>query len=129
MERTMPEQLHKPTNDLRNYPNNDTISLDTSEEQHRHRMHESGIAEEAAEVATAVADIEASEIAQKVVGRRLRSLEIVMLVLLTASLLIHALTLTQLFRVRNTLRSQIEQLAAGVEAAKGQQVRYDLPID
>jgi nucleotide-binding universal stress UspA family protein len=86
-------------------------------------------AEYAAEVATAVADIEAAEVAEEVVRRRLRPLEIVMLALLTASLLVHALTLTQLFRVRNTLRGQIEQLAAGVEAAKSEQVRYDLPID
>jgi hypothetical protein len=96
-----------------------------------HRSDDEAIetAEYAAEVAAAVADIEATEVAATVVRRRLRPLEIVMLVLLTASLLIHALTLTQLFRVRNTLRGQIEQLAAGVEAAKHEQVRYDLPID
>jgi hypothetical protein len=88
-----------------------------------------GPAEHAAEVAAAVADVEAAEVAEVVVRRRLRTLEIVMLVLLTASLLIHALTLAQLFRVRNTLRGQIEQLAAGVEAAKREQVRYDLLID
>jgi hypothetical protein len=88
-----------------------------------------GEAAETAEIAAAVADIEAAEVAATVVRRRLRPLETVMLVLLTASLLVHALTLTQLFRVRNTLRGQIEQLAAGVEAAKLQQVRYDLPID
>jgi hypothetical protein len=88
-----------------------------------------GVAEYTAEVATAVADIEATEVAAAVVRRRLRPLEIVMLALLTASLLVHALTLAQLFRVRNTLRGQIEQLAAGVESAKHEQVRYDLPID
>ena len=125
----MPEHPPKPTSDLLNYPNNDTISLDASEEQHRYRMHDSDIVEEAAEVATAVADTEAAQVAETVVRRRLRTHEIVMLVLLTASLLIHALTLTELFRVRNTLRGQIEQLAAGVAAAKGEQVRYDLPID
>jgi hypothetical protein len=112
MERTMREQPRKPTNNRVNHPNGDT-----------------GVAEEAAEVATAVATIEAAAVATTVVRRRLRPLETVMLVLLTASLLVHALTLTQLFRVRNTLRGQIEQLAASVEAAKHQEVRYDLPID
>jgi hypothetical protein len=112
METTMREHPHKPANERVNYPSNHT-----------------GVAEEAAEVAAAVADIEAAEVAATVVRRRLRPLETVMLALLTASLLVHALTLSQLFRVRNTLRGQLEQLAASVEAAKLQQVRYDLPID
>jgi hypothetical protein len=87
------------------------------------------ITEHAAEVAATVADIEATEVAAAVVRRRLRPLEIVMLALLTLSLLVHALTLSELFRVRGALHSQIDQLAAGVAAAKSQQVRYDLSID
>jgi hypothetical protein len=124
----MPEYPRKSANDLVGNPNSDMLPLNASEEQRR-RMHNSGIAEEAAEVAAAVADTEAAEVAQTVVRRRLRSLEIVMLALLTVSLLIHALTLAQLFRVRNTLRGQIDQLAAGVEAAKAEQIRYDVAID
>jgi hypothetical protein len=79
------------------------------------------IAEEAAEVAR--------EVAATTSRRRLRPLETLMLIMLAVSLLIHALTLTQLFRVRNTLRGQIEQLATSVQAAQNDQVRYDLPID
>jgi hypothetical protein len=125
----MPEHLRKPTSDIMSHQNTDTLPLDVDQEQYRRRMRDPGIAEEAAEIAAAVADIEAAEVAESVIRRRLRPLEIVMLALLTASLLVHALTLSQLFRVRNTLRGQIEQLAAGVEAAKAEQVRYDLPID
>jgi hypothetical protein len=124
----MPEYPGKQSNNSASYPDNNGAPLDTSEESRR-KLYDSGIAEEAAEVASAVADIEAAEVAEGAIRRRLRPLEIVMLTLLTASLLVHALTLTQLFRVRNTLRDQIEQLAAGVETAKGEQVRYDLPID
>src|SRR5262245_6215554 len=102
----MPEYPHEPTNDLVSHPNNDTVPLDASQERYRRRAHDSGIAEEAAEVAAAVADIEATEVARSIIRRRLRPLEILMLVLLTASLLVHALTLSQLFRVRNTLRGQ-----------------------
>ncbi len=58
-----------------------------------------------------------------------RPLEVILLVLLAVSLLIHALTLTQLLRVRGTLRDQIEQLAASVAATKGETLRYSLPID
>jgi hypothetical protein len=58
-----------------------------------------------------------------------RPTEVILLVMLAASLLIHALTLTQLLRVRNTLRDQIEQLAASVASAKGETLRYNLPID
>ena len=79
------------------------------------------IAEEAAEVAR--------EVAATTSRRRLRPLETLMLIMLAVSLLIHVLTLTQLFRVRNTLRGQIEQLATSVQAARNDQVRYDLPID
>jgi hypothetical protein len=101
---------------------------------HDHRPHPPGndaadTTEHVAEIAATVADIEAAQVAGAVARRRLRPLETLMLVLLATSLLIHALTLTQLFRVRNTLRSRIEELAAGVDAAKREQVRYDLPID
>lgn len=86
------------------------------------------MAEYTAEVAAAVADVEAAEVAERTT-RRIGSLQTIMLVLLGISLLIHALTLTQLFRVRNTLRSEIDELAAGIAAARNQQIRYDIPID
>src|SRR5262245_56914975 len=61
--------------------------------------------------------------------RRLRALEVVMLVMLAASLLVHVLTLSQLLRVRDTLRGQIQELATSVVAVKGETLRYTLPID
>ena len=61
--------------------------------------------------------------------RRLRPLEIVLIVLLGVSLLIHALTVSQLLRVRGTLRDELALVADRVAAAKTQQVSYDLPID
>jgi hypothetical protein len=61
--------------------------------------------------------------------RRLRPFETVMVVLLAVSLLIHALTLARLLSVRATLRDEVGQLAAAVQSAKQQQLRYDLPID
>jgi hypothetical protein len=87
------------------------------------------MAEYTAEVAAAVADVEAAAVAKRTARRRIGSLQTIMLVLLGISLLIHALTLTQLFRVRNTLRSQLDELAAGVAAARDQQIRYDIPIN
>ena len=87
------------------------------------------MAEYTAEVAAAVADVEAAEVAERTTRRRIGSLQTIMLVLLGVSLLIHALTLTQLFRVRNTLRDELDQLAAGVAAARNQQIRYEIPID
>jgi hypothetical protein len=62
-------------------------------------------------------------------ARRLRPFEVVMIVLLAISLLIHALTLSRLLSVRATLRDQVEQLAGAVQNAKQQQLRYDMPID
>ena len=53
----------------------------------------------------------------------------ILVVLLAFSLLLHALTVSQLLRVRGTLRNEIAQLAERVSAAKTSQVRYDLPID
>ena len=125
----MREHPHKPNDNPVSHQEADMLPSNADEAQRRRTTHDTDIAEEAAEVAAVVADIEAAEVASAVVRRRLRPLEMVMLVLLTASLLVHALTLTQLFRVRNTLRGQIEQLAASVDAAKRQEVRYDLPID
>lgn len=58
-----------------------------------------------------------------------RPLEVTLLVLLAVSLLVHALTIAQLLRVRGTLRQQIEQLAAAVASTKGETLRYTLPID
>jgi hypothetical protein len=92
-------------------------------------MQSDGVAEEAAEVAATVAELQAGAVAEATARRRLRPLETLMLVMLAVSLLIHALTISQLFRVRNTLRGQIDQLAASVDAAKSDTVRYDLPID
>jgi hypothetical protein len=100
---------------------------DSRQSARRHRMSDE--AEYAAEIAAAVADTEAAEVAERTSRRKIGSLQTIMLVLLGVSLLIHALTLTQLFRVRNTLRSEIDQLATNVAAARNQQVRYDLPIN
>ena len=61
--------------------------------------------------------------------RKLDPLEIVLVVLLGVSLLVHALTVAQLLRVRGTLRSELAQAADRVAEAKTQQVSYDLPID
>jgi hypothetical protein len=78
-------------------------------------------------------NIEAAEVAEVVAEKSARrwfgSLQTLMLVMLAVSLLIHALTLAQLFRVRNTLRDQIDQLAASIAAAQGEQISYNLPID
>lgn len=61
--------------------------------------------------------------------RGLRPLEVALIVLLAASLLLHALTITRLFALRNTLVGQIDRLAGGIERAKQGQLRYQLPID
>lgn len=60
---------------------------------------------------------------------RLRPVEIVLIVLLGVSLLVHALTVSELLRVRSTLRSELDRLVAGVAAAKATPLRYTLPID
>jgi hypothetical protein len=62
-------------------------------------------------------------------SRKLDPLEIVLVVLLGVSLLVHALTVSQLLRVRGTLRSELAQAADRVAQAKTQQISYDLPID
>jgi len=62
-------------------------------------------------------------------SRKLDPLEIVLVVLLGVSLLVHALTVSQLLRVRGTLRSELAQAADRVAEAKTQQISYDLPID
>ena len=61
--------------------------------------------------------------------RKLRPLEAVLIVLLGVSLLIHALTVSQLLRVRGTLRDELALAADRVTTAKSQQISYDLPID
>src|SRR6478672_835011 len=90
-------------------------------------------AEQIAEIAGAVAELRAARVAEDVAARmttrRLRPFETVMVVLLAVSLLIHALTLARLWSVRATLRDEVGQLAAAVQSAKQQQLRYDLPID
>jgi hypothetical protein len=90
-------------------------------------------AAEVAQIAEAVAEAEATTVAEDVAAvatrRQIRPLEALMVAMLALSLLVHALTLARLFQVRNTLRTEIDRLAASVQAAKGDQVRYDLPID
>jgi hypothetical protein len=90
-------------------------------------------AEQIAEIAGAVAELQAARVAEdaaaRATARRLRPFETVMIVLLAISLLIHALTLSRLLSVRATLRDQVDQLAGAVQSAKQQQLRYDLPID
>lgn len=61
--------------------------------------------------------------------RGLRPFELILLVLLTVSLTVHALTITQLLQVRTLLRDQISQLAEGVGNAKQQTLSYNLPIN
>jgi hypothetical protein len=90
-------------------------------------------AEQIAEIAGAVAELQATRVAEQVAAqtstRRLRPFETIMIVLLAISLLIHALTLSRLLSVRATLRDEVEQLATAVQSAKQQQLIYDLPID
>jgi len=90
-------------------------------------------AEQIAEIAGAVAELQAARVAEDVaaqaITRRLRPFEVVMVVLLAISLLIHALTLSRLLSVRATLRDEVGRLAEAVHSAKQQQLSYDLPID
>ena len=90
-------------------------------------------AEQIAELAGVVAELRAARVAEDVAARatmrRLRPFEVVMIVLLAVSLLIHALTLSRLLSVRATLRDEVGRLAEAVQSAKQQQLRYDLPID
>jgi hypothetical protein len=90
-------------------------------------------AEQIAEIAGAVAELQAARVAQDIAERatlrRFRPFEVVMVVLLAVSLLIHALTLSRLLSVRATLRDEVGRLAEAVQAAKRQPLRYDLPID
>jgi len=90
-------------------------------------------AEQIAEIAGIVAELRATHVAEKVTAqattRRLRPFEVVMIVLLAISLLIHALTLSRLLSVRATLRDEVGRLATAVQSAKQQQLSYDLPID
>ncbi|MBK9714044.1 MAG: hypothetical protein IPO81_22485 [Kouleothrix sp.] len=89
--------------------------------------------EQIAEIADAVAELQAARVAQVVAAetarRQLRPFEMVMVALLAVSLIVHALTIGRLLSVRGTLRGEVERLAESVQAAKGSQVRYDLPID
>jgi hypothetical protein len=90
-------------------------------------------AEQIAEIAGTVAELQATRVAEDVAARtttrRLRPFEVVMVVLLAISLLIHALTLSRLLSVRATLRDEVGRLAEAVQSAKQQQLRYDMPID
>src|SRR5689334_3232153 len=88
--------------------------------------------EQIAEIAGIVAELRATRVAEDVAGRattrRLRPFEVVMIVLLAISLLIHALTLSRLLSVRATLRNEVGRLAEAVQSAKQQQLSYDMPI-
>jgi hypothetical protein len=90
-------------------------------------------AEQIAEIASAVAELRAAGVAEDVAAqattRRLRPFEVVMIVLLAISLLIHALTLSRLLSVRATLRDEVGQLATAVQGAKQQHLTYNVPID
>jgi len=90
-------------------------------------------AEQIAEIAGVVAELRATRVAEQVaartITRQLRPFEVVMIVLLAISLLIHALTLSRLLSVRATLRDEVGRLAEAVQSAKQQQLRYDLPIN
>ena len=90
-------------------------------------------AEQIAEIAGVVAELRATRVAEQVaartITRQLRPFEVVMIVLLALSLLIHALTLSRLLSVRTTLRDEVGRLAEAVQSAKQQQLRYDLPIN
>ncbi|HEX9374565.1 MAG TPA: hypothetical protein VF897_26350 [Roseiflexaceae bacterium] len=91
------------------------------------------IGEQVAEIADAVAELQAARVAEDVAARtarrQLRPFELVMVALLAVSLLVHALTLARLFSVRSTLRDEVERLAQSVRAAKSSTVSYNLPID
>lgn len=90
-------------------------------------------AEQIAEIAGVVAELRATRVAEQVaartITRQLRPFEVVMIVLLAISLLIHALTLSRLLSVRTTLRDEVGRLAEAVQSAKQQQLHYDLPIN
>ncbi|MEO7911287.1 MAG: hypothetical protein ABIV47_16710 [Roseiflexaceae bacterium] len=89
-------------------------------------------AEQIAEIAGVVAELRATRVAEDAIRatkRNLRSFEVVMIVLLAVSLLIHALTLSRLLNVRATLRDEVGRLAQAVQGAKQQQLLYNVPID
>lgn len=93
---------------------------------------DASLAEQVAEIASAVAELRATRAAERIAKQgwgKLRPLEITLLVLLGASLLLHALTIGRLFAVRNTLHDQINLLADGVTQAKNDQLTYTLTID
>jgi hypothetical protein len=89
--------------------------------------------EQIAEIADAVAELRATQVAREVAEResrrRVRPFEAVMVVLLAVSLVVHALTVSRLLSVRQTLRDEVDRLAASVQEAKTSQVIYDLAID
>jgi len=118
----MSEHLPDPSGEDRDRPRLDRNAVDTAEPAET-------IAEPLEEIVEAEAANVAEEVAETVARRRLRPLEGLMLAMLTVSLIIHVLTLTRLFSVRNTLRDEIGSLADSVQAAKSSQVQYDLPIN
>jgi hypothetical protein len=91
------------------------------------------LGEQIAEIADAVAELRATQVAREVAeqstARRVRPFEAVMVVLLAISLVVHALTISRLLNVRNTLREEVDRLASSVESAKQSQISYDLSIN
>jgi hypothetical protein len=118
----MSEHLPEPSDEARDRPSLDRDAIGSAAAAKTH-------SEPLEEVVEAEAANVAEEVAETVARRRLRPLEGLMLAMLAVSLIIHVLTLTRLFSVRNTLREEIGSLADSVQAAKSNQVRYDLPID
>lgn len=86
------------------------------------------IAETAAAISEVVGRDQAEKEAAVAVERRLKPLTALLLAMLAVSLILHALTLSRLFAVRDTLRSEIGRLAGTVENAKNESITYDFAI-
>lgn len=114
----MPDQSHP--NDAPNHRLDPTPEQETPIEM---------VAETAVAVSEVVVKEEAEKRAAAVVERRIKPLTALLLVMMGVSLLIHALTLSRLFAVRNTLRTEIGRLATTVENTKKEQIKYDFAIN
>src|SRR5207253_2459126 len=117
------------SSDTQNVPQMPVLSSDDARATAEQADESRTTAEQIAEIAGVVAELSAARVAEDVsartMTRRLRPFEVVMIVLLAISLLIHALTLSRLLSVRATLRDEVGQLAGAVQNAKQQQLRYD----
>jgi hypothetical protein len=94
--------------------------------------HETTV-EEIAETGVAVAEAVIADVvdrrASAAAERRVKPLTGLLLAMLAMSLLLHAITLTRLFAVRNTLKTEMGRLADGVLATKQEVVTYNLDLD